>query len=174
MKFWAGVFLLVLLVIQIVIKANQDVLSEMIWACYPATLMLAIGLIFDIALLSASGFLFQLCIGLPADLLYLFGKGHNNWVSFLIHFLAPVIGLWIWRKKTLPFTSILIAASLFIVFALIAYFFTAPELNINQVFKPWKPVAFLGLSASRILNAALLFLLLFIGRTGINRCLVKF
>jgi hypothetical protein len=170
---WAGALLLILLIIETTIKANQGILPEMLWACYPATLLLAIGLLFDVALLSATGFLFHICIGLPSDLLYLNTNGDNNWASFLIHFLSPVIGFWAWHGKQLPFASSIIAACLFISFAIIAYFFTAPELNINQVFKPWKPVVFLGLWGSRLLNFVLLFFLLFIGRMGINRCLIK-
>lgn len=171
MKRWAGILLLILLLIETIIKANQGILQEMLWACYPATLLLAIGLLFDVAHLSATGFLFHVCIGLPSDLLHLITNGDNNWASFLTHFLSPVIGLWAWRGKQLPFVSSIIAACLFISFAVIAYFFTTPELNINQVFKPWEPVAFLGLWGSLILNAGLLFSLLFIGRIGINRCL---
>jgi hypothetical protein len=174
MKRWAGALLFILLIIETTIKANLGILSEMLWACYPATLMLAIGLLFDVALLSATGFLFHVCIGLPSDLLYLNTNGDNNWASFLIHFLSPMFGLWAWRGKQLPFASSIVAACLFISFAVIAYFFTAPELNINQTFKPWEPVAFLGLWVSRILNAWLLFSLLFIGRIGINCCLTKF
>ena len=174
MKRWAGVFLLILLLIETIIKANQGILPEMLWACYPATLMLAIGLLFDVALFSASGFLFHVCIGLPANLLSLATNGSNNWASFLIHFASPGIGFCAWRGKQLPFASSIVATCLLIGFSVISYFFTAPELNINQVFKPWEPVAFLGLWGSRILNALLLFFLLFIGRMGINRCLAKF
>lgn len=174
MKHWAGVFLLILLLIETVIKASQGILPEMLWACYPATLMLAVGLLFDVTLFSATGFLFHACIGFPANLLSLATNGSNNWASFLIHFVSPVIGFWDWHGKQLPLSSSIVAACLLISFSVISYFFTTPELNINQVFKPWEPVAFLGLWGSRILNAWALFFLLFIGRMGINRCLAKF
>jgi hypothetical protein len=168
-KYWASVLLLVLLLIETLLKAKAGLLSEMLWVCYPATLMLAIGLLFDVALLSASGFLFHLCIGFPAYLLILASNEKTDCVSFLIHFLSPVIGLWAWRGKPLPFASSIFAISLVVVFIIMAYFFTAPKLNINLAFKLWEPIVFLGFWQSHIINIGLILSLLLIGRVGINR-----
>lgn len=180
MKRWAGVLLLVLVLIQAIIKANADMLSEMLWTCYPATLLLAIGLIFDIALLSATGFLFHVCLGFPIFLLILAANQPANWVSFLIHFLSPVIGLWAWRGKSLPLASSIAAMGLIIVFVVIAYFFTTPELNINHAFRPWDYVISdhldfitFGVWGNHLFNTGWMFPLLLIGRIGLNRCLAK-
>lgn len=173
MKHWAGYLLLLLLLIQTTIKTNAALLPEMLWICYPATLLLAIGLLLDVALLSASGFLFHLCVGLPAYLLMILAANEKtNCASFLIHFFSPVIGLWVWRGKRLPIASCIIATCLTIIFVLVAYFFTAPELNINLAFKVWNPAA-LGFWGSRALNTGLILSLLLFGRVGINRCLAQ-
>ena len=180
MKRWAGVLLLILLLIQAIIKANAGLLPEMLWVCYPAALLLAIGLILDIALLTATGFLFHFCVGLPAYLLLLLANEKINWVSFLIHFLSPVIGFQTWRGKCLPAASSVCAMCLIIFFVVIAYFFTAPELNINHAFKPSNClisdhcnfIAF-GVWTNHLFNTGWMFSLLLMGRIAINRCLAQ-
>lgn len=169
MKRGAALVLLGLLLIETYIKASSGVLAEMLWTCFPAALLLALGVMFDLALLSASGFIFHLCIALPAYLLHLASSGETNWASVLIHFLSPALGLWVWRGRELPRASSACAAGLMLACTLLAYLFTSPEMNINLAFKAWQPVAFLGVWGSYLVNTSLLFVLLLGGQAVLNR-----
>jgi hypothetical protein len=156
MKRGLGVMLLALLAALAWDKAQAGLLPEMLWMCHVAACMLAVGLVFDWAALSAVGFLYQLAVGVPAYLLHLASGGDTTWVSFVLHLSSPVCGWLALRGRVLPRPTAVLAMASFGVVAVSCLLFTPEALNINLAFRPWAPLSTLGVWPSRVGNAGLM------------------
>jgi hypothetical protein len=138
----AGALLLALLVVHGVLYARVGELSEMLWVCHSATLLIALGLLFDRHAPVAVGFLFHLgmgWIGYVAAMLA--GTDSANATSVLLHVLPLVFGGLAVKERGLPRFSMPLAWLLWAVLQPVSYFFTDPALNVNLVHRVWAPFA---------------------------------
>lgn len=169
MKRFAGAVLLALLIVLAWGKAQAGVLSEMLWMCHVATGAVALGLLLNWRACVALGFLFHIAVGVPAYILHLAHGGDTTWVSFSLHVLSPLGGWLAWRAKTLPPLTPTLTLGCYAVAATLCVFFTPEALNINQIFRPWEPLAVVGVWPGRIGNALLMLVLLMAGQWLFNR-----
>ncbi len=144
MKRLMGFALLALLICHALLKAQAGMLSEMLWTSHVTSGLLAVGLIFDLPMLMAIGFLFHLAVATPAYILLLLGHGDTNWTSFLLHSLTPIAGWIAWRKLPLPTQTWWLAWLVCLLLVILCRVFTPEQLNINLAFKSWESAPFLG------------------------------
>lgn len=169
MKRAGGAVLLVLLLLLAMQKAQAGVASEMLWICHVTSAMLALGLLFDLPLLIATGFLFHLAVGIPAYLLHLATGGDSSALSFFLHLLSPLLGWLAWRRQTLPAVVPWLALGTFLVLMAACRFTTPESLNVNLAFHPWGPLAAIGMWLGSGLNIALMLAQLGAARMLWNR-----
>jgi hypothetical protein len=151
-----GAVLLVLLLLLATQKVQAGVGLEMLWACHVASAMLALGLLFDLPVLIATGFLFHVAVGIPAYLLHLATGGDISAVSFLLHLLSPLFGWLAWRRQALPAVVPWLVLGTFLGLMAACRFATPESLNVNLAFHPLGPLAALGMWLGSGLNIALM------------------
>lgn len=147
----------VAIAVLLVLHANAMSMSQMLWACHIASLILAIGLVLDMPKLIAIGMVFHTGQGIPAWMLDLFVIGDYSITSTLLHTVPLASGAWMLWPKRFP-ASVLIPTYVLHPFAmLLAYLFTDPALNVMLVHQPYGPFAswFDAVWMSWIANAVL-------------------
>lgn len=116
-------------------------LQEMLWGCHVASLLIALGLLARRPALVATGFLFQLGIGLPAYLLDAFTSMSTPPTSALAHLVPTAVGALSVRRAGLPWRTIAWAWLFFLAVQGLAYLVTDPRLNVNVAFGAWGGMA---------------------------------
>ena len=115
--------------------------TQILWACHVASMVIALGLAFDLPRAIAVGLVFHTGQGIPAWLLDLFVVGEYSVTSTLLHVVPIVACLWALWPKPLP-RGILIPAWLLHPFAMVlAYLISDPKLNVMLVHEPYGPAA---------------------------------
>lgn len=139
--------------------------SQMLWGCHVASLLVALGLAFDLPRAIAVGVVFHLGQGIPAYILDLFLVGENSFTSVLLHTIPIGSGAWALWGRPLP-RGILFPAWLIQPTCMVAaYFLTDPALNVMLVHEPYGPTAALypALWMSWLSNMAMSFGVLLVG-----------
>jgi len=169
MKRAGGALLLLLWSVLAVQKAQAGLAPELFWLCHVTSAMLGIGLLFSAELLTATALLCQLSIAVPAYALHLATNGDTSPVSFLLHVLAPLFGVLAWRGKAFPLAAPWCGGALYLGLMAASYLATPESLNVNLAFRPWGPVAWVGVWPVRVLNLSLVLGLLHAARLVWNR-----
>jgi hypothetical protein len=168
-----GLVLLALLALLTVQKVQGGVGAEMLWVCHVTAAMLALGLLFELPLLVAAGFLFHIAVAVPTYALHLATGGDSSAVSFALHVAAPVLGWIAWRGRPLPAAAPWLALGTYLGLMMVCRFATPGGMNINLAYHPWGPFAALGVWPGRLLNVALMLAQLGAARMLWNRFLAK-
>lgn len=169
MKRAGGAVLLVLLLLLAMQKAQAGVAFEMLWICHVTSAMLALGLLFELPVLTGTGFLFHLAVGIPAYLLHLLVGGDSSPVSVLLHLFTPLFGWLAWRGRPLPAIAPWLAMGTFMGLMAICRWVTPASLNVDLAFHPWGPLAALGMWWGSALNMVLMSVQLTVARLFWNR-----
>jgi hypothetical protein len=169
MKRAGGSFLLLLWSVLAFQKAQAGVAPELFWLCHVTSAMLAVGLLLSAQLLISTALLCQLAIAVPAYALHLATNGETSAVSFLLHVLAPLLGVLAWRGKAIPLAAPWCGGVLYLGLMAASYWATPENLNVNLAFRPWGPVAWAGVWPARLLNLTLVLGLLHAARLLWNR-----
>jgi hypothetical protein len=151
-----GLILLALLLLLTAQKAQAGIAADMFWVCHVTSAMLAIGLLADLPLLIATGFLYHLAVAIPTYLLHLATGGDSSVVSFMLHLLAPVFGWLACRGQALPAATPWLALGTYLGLMVVSRFVTPESMNVNLAFHPWGAFAALGVWPVRALNVVLM------------------
>jgi len=131
----------------------RDHLAVMLWSCHVASLLLALGLLWNWPWAVGAGFLFHLAIGLPAWAIEVavtrgtFGAPQIDWqtlaTSILLHLLTPAAGaIYVWRRGLgREKGCVLLAWALYLVMLAVSRWLTPPAMNINLAHAVWGPAA---------------------------------
>jgi len=136
-------------------KSMAGLAPELLWLCHVTSALLALGLLADLTLLVAVGFVCQLGLAAPAYVLHLASGGETSAVSFLLHVLAPVAGWLALRGKPIPAAAPWCAGALYLLLLVLCNLATPASLNVNLAFRPWTPVDWAGVWPMRAVNLAL-------------------
>lgn len=143
--------ILVLLAFHTAGKVRVGLLPEMLWGCYAASFLVALGVLARWPRVIAIGYLFHLGIGLPSWALLVIATHETLWTSASLHVLTPVTG-WL-ALDALPRRAVL-EAWFFYLATQVAGWLAPESLNVNVAHAPWP---FLPWSsspwASRAMNA---------------------
>src|SRR5438874_1231891 len=121
------------------LSKTLETMGEMLWACYVASAILAVGLILRRPRWVAVGFLFEATLGFPAWLMDALATQGTTFTSFFGH-AAPLIAGYIELRRTgLPRGILLPAWLLYPVMIAISRWLTPPGLNVNLAHAPWAP-----------------------------------
>jgi hypothetical protein len=137
---WLAVPVFLALVVDLGLKAPAD-MSEGLWACYWASAMVAIGILFRVRTLVAAGLLFQFAVGLPSWALGMFYTGRVYPTSILVHIIPAMMATaYVWRLPRFPHRATLMACCIFPVALLVSIPWTPPALNVNFAHQVWPPL----------------------------------
>jgi hypothetical protein len=141
---------------------------EVLWSCYWASALIAIGLMIDSELLVAAGFIFQAAVGGPAWTLGMIYYHNVQLTSALLHVIPPLAGLlYISRMPEIPKAAPAIAWLLHPVSLFASLLWRNEQLNVNFTNAVWPPLAgFFGLPVFQAL-LVLTSLLLVLGLSGL-------
>jgi len=119
-------------------------LSEMLWACNWASLLIGLGILAGSRSAACAGLLFHLTLGIPAWLLGLLFTQELYPTSVLVHSLPPLAALVYLRDlKVLPPFLALRAWVLHPAAIAVSIRSAVPELNVNMAHGAWPPLAHL-------------------------------
>jgi len=116
-------------------------LPEMLWSCYVASALLAVGILLRRPRLAAIGFLFEVALGLPAYLLEVAATRTTSPTSLLAHLAPLAAGVLELRRTGLPGRIVLPAWALYPLMIAVSRWATPPALNVNLAHAPWAPSA---------------------------------
>ena len=152
----AGALLLVLSAVSVWRKSARGALGEELWLCNVSTVVQGLGLLLDVEILAATGFMAMAAMGFIGWSLDLFVEGTTP-ISAAIHLTAMTAGLLEARRKALPFSAAIGAWVLWVGLQPLSFWLTDPALNVNVVYAPWPPFAGLipSMTAYRVFNAFL-------------------
>jgi len=175
MKPWlaAGVFLA--LALDAWTKGPGN-LSEMLWACHWASLLIGLGILAGSRGAACSGLLFHLTLGIPAWLLGLLFSRELYPTSVLVHSLPPLAALFYLRDlEALPQYLALRAWVLHPAAIVVSARFALPDLNVNMAHQPWPPLAHLfpDLGYFRLAAVSLSLLMLLLMERALRRWLAE-
>ncbi|WP_426100253.1 hypothetical protein [Massilia sp. TSP1-1-2] len=137
MKRISGVILLALYLLLVFQKTQAGLAAELLWLSHVTSAVLAIGLLVDVPLMIAAGFLFHLAVALPAYLFYLGTGGETSLMSFLLHALSPLFGAMACRAAPLPRRALMLTYAIYAVVIGSTLAFTPAAMNVNSAFKHW-------------------------------------
>lgn len=137
MKRITGVILLSLYLLLVFQKTQAGLLAELLWLSHVTSAVLAVGLLFEVPLMIAAGFLFHLAVALPAYVFYLATGGETSLMSFLLHVLSPLFGAMACRGAQLPARALLLTYTIYAVVIGSTLAFTPAAMNVNSAFQHW-------------------------------------
>ena len=137
MKRLTGAILLALYLVLVFQKTQAGLSAELLWLSHVTSLVLALGLLLDVALMVAAGFLFHLAVALPAYLFYLTTGGETSLTSFLLHVLSPLFGWMACCGGSLPKRALLLTYAIYVVVIGATLVFTPAAMNVNSAFTHW-------------------------------------
>lgn len=135
-----GLALLAVWLVNAWLKSERGLVIELLWACYPATLCICMGLFVGRVRLVAVGFVFHAAVGLPAYTMDVIAQGHTTLTSFIVHLGSPVIGGLALRNVPWPRHAVPAAVGMYVALLVASRLFTDPALNVNLAHAPWPPV----------------------------------
>ena len=137
MKRITGAILLALYLFLVFQKTRAGLGAELFWLSHVTSAVLALGLLAELPLLIAAGFLFHLAVALPAYVFYLATGGETSLMSFLLHMLSPLFGAMACRGAPLPARALLLTYSIYVVVIGATLAFTPAAMNVNSAFRHW-------------------------------------
>ena len=137
MKRITGAILLALYLVLVFQKTRAGLSAELLWLSHVTCAVLALGLLLDVALMIAAGFLFHLAVALPAYLFYLASGGETSLMSLLLHVLSPLFGWMACRGAPLPTPALLLTYTIYVVVIGATLAFTPAAMNVNSAFTHW-------------------------------------
>jgi hypothetical protein len=147
---------------------NTTNMVEVLWSCYWASALIAVGLIIDSALLVSAGFIFQAAVGGPAWTLGMMYRQDLHLTSVLLHVVPPLAGLlYVSGLPEIPKAAPVIAWLLHPVSLFTSLLWRNEQLNVNFSNAVWPPLA--GVFRLPTFQALLVLasLLLVIGLSGL-------
>ena len=121
---------------------NTANMVEVLWSCYWASALIAIGLTVDSELLVAAGFIFQAAVGGPAWTLGLIYRQDMELTSALLHIVPPLAGLlYVSSSRPIPKAAPAIAWLVHPVSLFASLLWRNEELNVNFSSAVWPPLA---------------------------------
>ncbi|MGH9602396.1 MAG: hypothetical protein ACRD24_08390 [Terriglobales bacterium] len=151
-------------------------LSEMLWACHWASLLIGLGLLAGSRSAVSAGLLFHLTLGIPAWLLGLLLTRELYPTSVLVHSLPPAVALLYLRDLAdLPPYLALRAWVLHPAALAVSARFALPELNVNMAHQAWPPLAHLfpGLASFHVAAVSLSLMMLLLMERALKRWLAE-
>lgn len=139
---WGRTFLAVLVFLSILLHAlskTRATIGEMLWACYVASAILAVGLLLNKPRWVAVGFLFEATLGFPAWLMDALATQSTTFTSCFGHLAPMTAGFLYLRRAPLQKGVLLPAWLLYPVMIAVSRWATPPKLNVNLAHAPWAP-----------------------------------
>ena len=129
----AALLLLAVMALHTAVKVQLGTLPELLWACNVSTLILVVGLWWDLRPLMGMALLWHLCVGEPGWIAGIAARGwaFPGWTSVAVHTLPPTCAFLALRGRGLPRSSAFLALGMFILLVPPSHYLTPPELNIN-------------------------------------------
>ena len=129
----SALLLLAVMALHTAVKAQLGTLPELLWACNVSTLLLIVGLWFDLRPVIGMALLWHLCVGEPGWIAGIAARGwaFPGWTSVAVHTLPPTCAFLALRGRGLPAASALLALGMFVLLVPPSHYLTPPELNIN-------------------------------------------
>lgn len=128
-------------VLDLTTKSTAN-LVEVLWTCYWASALIAIGLMIDSKLLVSSGFIFQAAVGGPAWTLGVIYYRDTQLMSVLLHVIPPLAGLlYVFGMSDLPKAAPAIAWLLHPVSLFASLLWRNESLNVNFSSAVWPPLS---------------------------------
>lgn len=145
MKRITGAVLLALYVALVVQKTQIGLGAELFWLSHVTSVVLALGLLFQVPLMVGAGFLFHLAVALPAYAFYLSTGGETSAMSFLLHVLSPLFGAKAYWRARIPVRSLMLTFGIYVVVIGSTLAFTPAGMNVNSAFEHWASLPVPGL-----------------------------
>jgi len=126
-----ALLVLVAMALHTYFKFRWGTMSELLWGCNVASLVIILGLWFRAPHLVGAGFLWHICVGEPAYIYGVVQTGHTHWVSVVVHSLPTVAAFFSLRRTGLPKSAPYLAFLMFVALVPISHYLLRPRLNIN-------------------------------------------
>jgi hypothetical protein len=130
------------LILDVASKSTAN-MAEVLWSCYWASALIAIGIMVDSELLVSAGFIFQAAVGGPAWTIGLIYGSDVQFPSLLLHIVPPLVGLlYVSGMAEIPKAAAAVIAWLVHPVSLFAsLLWKDDQLNVNFSIAVWPPVA---------------------------------
>ncbi len=129
--------MLALYIVLVFQKTQAGLGAELFWLSHVTSAVLAIGLLAEVPLMIAAGFLFHLAVALPAYVFYLATGGETSLMSFLLHVLSPLFGAMACWRIALPTRALMLTYGIYVAVILATLAFTPAAMNVNSTFSHW-------------------------------------
>jgi hypothetical protein len=136
-----GIPVLLIFVVDLASKDASNMV-EVLWSCYWASALIAVGLVADSGLLVAAGFIFQAAVGGPVWTLGMIYYHNVQLISVLLHVVPPLAGLlYVSGMPQIPKAAPAIAWLLHPASLCASLLWRNEELNVNFSNAVWPPFA---------------------------------